>query len=564
MARTTKRLGDLLVQAGKITEDDLQIVLKNQKISGKRLGEILVEENYISEDEMIDMLEMQFGIQRVYLDFIDVNYGISKLVPETLARQNNLVPIDIKNNKIEIAMSDPLNVFAQDDVKIASGYEVKAFIASSSEINKLIDKVYSSEKVEKATKELQKEHKLKIEKDEGKHLNEIKDISNAPIVKLVDLILSDAINMDSSDIHIEPFENYVRIRYRIDGILYEEKKIPKEFLGSINTRIKILSNMDIAEKRIPQDGRMKIDFKGEIVDLRVSSLPTINGEKIVIRILKNDSVHVGIDKLGMQDEEIDKLNKMISMPYGIILVTGPTGSGKSTTLYTILNELNDNKKNIITIEDPVEYKLDGINQINVNNKAGLTFSLGLRSILRQDPDIIMIGEMRDNETAEIAVKSAITGHLVLSTIHTNDAATSVMRLIDMGIEPYLVSTALGGIIAQRLVRKICPNCREEYEAGSYEKTVLGVDVNKPLKLYRGKGCPKCHGTGYFSRTGVYEIMEIDKEHREYILQGESSDKLKQLSIEKNNMKTIKMSCTDLVLNGVTTFNELLRSAFIKE
>ncbi len=564
MPREIKRLGDLLVESGKITEKELNDNLGKQKITGKRLGEILTDEGYITEEDIIDVLEIQLGIQRVYLDFIDIDYKLAKLVPERLARKHILVPTGIVDEKIQVVMSDPLNIFAQDDVRVASGYEVEPLISTKAEITKVIDKLYSGEKVQRAAEEFSREHKLKIEKEESEHLSEIKDISNAPIVKLIDLILSDAINSNSSDIHIEPFEKYLKIRYRIDGVLYEQKKLPIESLGAIITRIKILSNMNIAEKRIPQDGRMKIEYNNKTVDLRVSAIPTINGEKIVIRILRNDSVHVGKDKLGMNKKEIAILEKMIRIPYGIILVTGPTGSGKSTTLYTILNELNDNEKNIITVEDPVEYVLDGVNQVNVNNKAGLTFAAGLRSILRQDPDIVMIGEMRDGETAEIAVRAAITGHLVLSTIHTNDAASSIMRLVDMGIEPYLAATALGGIIAQRLVRTICPNCTESYEASNYEKEVLEVDRNKQLTLYKGKGCSQCHHTGYHGRIGVYEMMEITKEHRELIMNRASAEELKQLSIEKNNIQTIRKSCAQLVISGVTTFDELVKTAFLNE
>lgn len=563
MPREVKRLGDLLVESGKITDRELQEALNKQKITGKRLGEILTEEGYITEEDIIDILEIQLGIQRVYLDFIEIDHKLVKLVPERLARKYTLVPTRIVNDKIQVAMSDPLNIFAQEDVRISSGYEVKPQISTNAEIIKVIDKLYSGEKVEKAAEEFSKEHKLKLEREESEKLNELEDISHAPIVKLVDLILSDAINSKSSDIHIEPFEKYIKIRYRIDGVLYEQKKLPVEFQGALITRIKILANMNIAEKRIPQDGRMKIDYKGKFVDLRVSVLPTINGEKVVIRILKNDNVTVGKEKLGMNQEEIKLLNDMIKIPYGIILVTGPTGSGKSTTLYTILNELNDNNKNIITVEDPVEYILEGVNQVNVNNKAGLTFASGLRSILRQDPDIVMIGEMRDNETAEIAVRAAITGHLVLSTIHTNDAPSSIMRLIDMGIEPYLVATSLGGVIAQRLVRTICPNCKEAYEASNYEKEVLEIKGEEKINLYRGNGCPQCHGTGYSGRTGVYEMMEITKLHRELIMNGASAEKIKEESI-KNGMTTIKRACEKLVIEGVTTFEELVKTAFLKE
>lgn len=562
MSREIKRLGDLLVEAGKITEKELEEALKKQKVTEKRLGEILIDGRYITEEDIMDVLEIQLGIQRVYLDFVNINYKLTKLVPENLARKYILVPVSITGDKIEIAMADPLNIFAQDDVRISSGYEVKPVIATNDEIIKCIDKMYSGEKVEKAAQEFTKEHNLKIEKEENQHLEDT-DINRAPIVKIVDLVLSDAINSGGSDIHIEPFDNYIKIRYRIDGMLIEKKKLPIESLAPLTTRIKILSNLDIAEKRMPQDGRMKVKVGDEDIDLRISTLPTIHGEKIVIRILRSNSANISKKNLGMDKDNIAKLEKIIKSPYGIILVTGPTGSGKSTTLYTILSELNSNDRNIITVEDPVEYVLEGVNQVNVNIKAGLTFSAGLRSILRQDPDIVMIGEMRDAETAEISVRAAITGHLVLSTIHTNDAASSIVRLMDMGVEPYLVASALTGIIAQRLVRKICKYCTEQYEASSYEKGILGVTKTEGLKLRKGKGCPRCNGTGYLGRMGVYEIMEITQKHKELIMDSGSTEDLKNLSI-KNGMKTIRKSCEELVLSGETTVDELLKIASLKE
>lgn len=562
MGRIVKRLGDLLVETGKITESQLQDALKKQKSSGKRLGEILTEAEYIKEEDIIDVLEIQLGLQRVYLDFVDLDYKMAKLVPENLARKYNLVPISINGSKVDVAMADPLNIFAQDDVRVASGYEVNPLIASESEINKTIDKLYSGQKVEKAAAEFSKEHKLKLEKEE-QSLEDVVDINSAPIIKLVDLILNDAVKSGSSDIHIEPFDRYIKVRYRIDGELHEKKRLPVESLGALTTRIKILSSMNIAEKRIPQDGRMKITIDEEEIDLRVSSLPTIHGEKIVIRILRNTSVHIGKEKLGMSAENLEKLNRVIKSPYGIILVTGPTGSGKSTTLYTILNELNSNDTNIITVEDPVEYMMEGVNQVNVNVKAGLTFAAGLRSILRQDPDIVMVGEMRDTETAEIAVRAAITGHLVLSTIHTNDAPSTIVRLEDMGVESYLVASSVVGIIAQRLVRKICPFCREEYKADEYEKEILHIEKDEKIMLSRGKGCPKCNATGYLGRMGVYEIMEITQGHRELIMKNATTNELKSYSI-RNGMKTIRESCEELVLQKDTTVDELIKISFSRE
>lgn len=563
MPREVKRLGDLLVESGNITEKELQAELRKQKSTGKKLGELLVEDGLISEEEIMDVLEIQLGIQRAYIDFISIDDKAVRAIPESLAKKYALLPLSISGNKIKVAMSDPLNIFALDDVKIASGYEVEPMLATVNEVNNMINRVYSGQKVEKAAAEFTKEHKLKVEKSENQALEDIADINKAPIVKLVDLILTDAINSKSSDIHIEPFENYIKIRYRIDGELHEKKRLPVESQAALMTRIKILSNIDIAERRIPQDGRMKVKIEGENVDLRVSTLPTIYGEKVVIRILRNNNIHIGKEKLGMDEHSIKLLDKLIKSPYGILLVTGPTGSGKSTTLYTILDELNSGNRNIVTVEDPVEYVLEGVNQVNVNVKAGLTFATGLRSILRQDPDIVMIGEMRDGETAEIAVRSVITGHLVLSTIHTNDAASSIVRLVDMGVEPYLVASSLTGIIAQRLVKKICPFCLEEYEASNYEKELLGIEKTESIILKKGKGCPKCNGSGYHGRIGVYEIMDITKEHRELIMKGASTEELKNFSIA-GGMITIRKSCEKLVLKGDTTIDELLKIASAKE
>lgn len=558
-----KRLGDLLVESGVITENQLMDALKRQKHTGKRLGQILIDENIVKEEDIIDVLEIQLGIPRIYLDFIEIDDKVSKTVPENIARKYTLVPISVNGNKLKIAMSDPLNIFAIDDVELASGCTVESMIASTGEIKGIIEKIYSGQKVEKVAEEFSKEHKLKVKKEDKQLLEEMEDINRAPIVKLVDLILDDAIKAGCSDIHIEPFERFLKVRYRIDGELCEKKRLPMESHGPLITRIKILSNLNIAEKRVPQDGRMKVKLDNKDVDLRISVLPTIFGEKVVIRILKSDNVHVGKEKLGMDKLNIERLEKMIKKPYGIILVTGPTGSGKSTTLYTILNELNSENKNIITVEDPVEYVLEGINQVNVNTKAGLTFASGLKSILRQDPDIVMIGEMRDAETAEIASRAALTGHLVLSTLHTNDSVSSIIRLVDMGIPPYLVATSLAGVIAQRLAKKICPHCKEEYTAGDYEKEILRVPKSQDLKLFRGKGCPKCNGRGYAGRIGVYEIMEVSKEHKEYINENKSVNEIRELSIQKG-MITIKESCRKLVLEGKTTIEEFMRIAFFRE
>ena len=555
------KLGDLLVASGKLKPKLLNDVLKKQKLSGKRIGELLIEDKLLTEDDILDVLELQLEFPRINFDQVIVDKDAVMLVPQSLATKYNLIPIGFDKGKISIVISDPLNIFAIDDVKIATGFDVDINLASKEEITNAITRYYSNPFVQKAAEELTKQ---KVDETQGSDREAaVEDIKNAPAVRMVDSIIKNAISDRASDIHIEPFEKYVKIRYRIDGQLSEVLRSPKETHAAIISRIKILSNLNIAEKRIPQDGRIFMKVDKTEVDLRVSVLPTVNGEKAVIRILDRKNFLISKDKLGIDDNDLERLNKIIKSPYGIILVTGPTGSGKSTTLYAILNDFNTVDRNIITVEDPVEYTMDGINQVNVNPRAGLSFASGLRAILRQDPDIIMIGEIRDNETAEIAIRAAITGHLVLSTIHTNDAASAVVRLIDMGIEPYLINTSVAGVIAQRLVRKICPNCRQEYEANEYEKGLLYMAVDKKLTLYKGKGCPQCGNSGYRGRIGVYEIMEITKAHRDLILQDGSTDKLKQLN-EELGMRTLNTACRELVKKGTTTIDEFLRIALLDE
>ncbi|MFL0246453.1 GspE/PulE family protein [Candidatus Clostridium stratigraminis] len=557
-----KRLGDLLVEARMITPMQLEDVLEKQKRTGKRLGKLLVDEGIISEDGLMKALEIQLGVKRVNFDEVEVDKEAVKVISAKLASKHNIIPISIRNNKIQVVMSDPLNIIAIDDVRITSGYMVEVLIAPEVDIKEAIGQYYSSQYVMKAADDLSKEqHSNKIETKEEEDAAE--EVKNAPVVRLVDSIIENAVRGRASDIHIEPFDKYVRVRYRVDGDLFEVLKTPIDTLGALITRIKILADLNIAEKRLPQDGRIMTSIDGKLVDLRVSILPKVNGEKVVVRILSRDNFLVKKENLGIDPEEMSKLDKFIRTPNGIILVTGPTGSGKSTTLYTMLSELNRENKNIITVEDPVEYLVDGINQVSVNTKIGLTFAAGLRSILRQDPDIIMIGEIRDNETAEIAIRSAITGHLVLSTIHTNDAPSSVLRLIDMGIEPYLISSSVSGVIAQRLVRKLCTNCAQQYEAASYEKNILGINQNMNIKLKRAKGCSFCGNTGYKGRVGIYEIMEITREHREMIIKGCSTDEIRDLSI-KNGMRTLRNACSGHVLKGITSMDELMRVAYLKE
>lgn len=556
-----KRLGDLLVEARKIAPEQLTNVLTKQQGTGKRIGELLIEDGTLSEEDILEVLEQQLDVKRVYLDMEDIEQKVVQLIPEIISKKYNLVAFGIKDNKIKVAMCDPLNIFAIDDVKISTGFDVEIHIASIKDIKNTMDKYYASQNAKKAAEDLSKAQGTNEDKEENKA--QLDDIKSAPAVRLVDSIISDAIKLKASDIHIEPFENYIKIRYRIDGTLKEISKYNKDIFNAFITRIKILAELNIAEKRIPQDGRILTVVDNRKVDLRVSTLPTIHGEKIVIRILDRENFLVGKEKLGMNEDDLEKVEKILKNPYGIILVTGPTGSGKSTTLYTLLSELNDNSKNIITVEDPVEYVVDGINQVNVNVKAGLTFASGLRSILRQDPDVVMIGEIRDNETAEIATRASITGHIVLSTIHTNDAPAAIVRLIDMDIQPYLVASAIVGIISQRLVKKICPMCCEIYTATDFEKEILNINKAEELLLHKGKGCGHCNNSGYVGRTGVYEIMEVTRKHRAYIMHNASVDEIRDISIE-NGMKTLKTSCTDLVLKGMTTVEELIKIAFLKE
>jgi len=556
-----RRLGDILIDSGKINAEQLEFALAKQKETGKRLGDVLIEGGILTEDDLLAVIEIQQGIPRIYLEYLTIEEEVVKAVPQSIAYKYNLIPISIEQDRINVVMSDPMNIFALDDVRIVTGLEVSPLIATSEEIKTALSKYYAADNVNKAADELSKE-RLSEMKDIEDSLSD-EEVRNAPVVKLIDSIIDNAVKARASDIHVEPFQNHVKVRYRIDGELVEVLKSPVETLGALTTRIKILANLNIAERRVPQDGRILTVTDGKAVDLRVSVLPTVHGEKVVIRILKRDSFLVGKEQLGMCSSDLQRLEKIISSPYGIMLVTGPTGSGKSTTLYTVLSDLNKPDKNIVTVEDPVEYMMEGINQVNVNVKAGLTFAGGLRSILRQDPDIVMIGEIRDNETAEIAVRAAITGHLVLSTIHTNDAASTMTRLVDMGIEPYLIATSVVGVVAQRLVRRICPQCAEEYYATDYEKKILGINPFEDVKIKRGTGCQHCNNSGYRGRIGVHEVLEINREIREAVMTGITSDELKDMCV-KNGMRTLQMSCADLVLKGVTTIDELIKIAFLKE
>ena len=556
-----KRLGDILVDANLITEDQLNYALQMQKTTGKKLGEVLTEEEIVSEKEIIEVLELQLGIPHMDLNKFFINPEITKLIDEKVARRYNIIPISKSGNVITLAMSDPLNIFAIDDVKVITGLEVKPVISVAKDIESAIDNYYENETAKQALEEFKENYEVEDIDDLDQVM--LDDINNAPVVKLVNSIVKQAIKMKASDIHIEPFEHFVRVRFRVDGDLQEIMTPAKTTHSAIVTRIKIMAKMDIVEKRIPQDGRIEMNMDGKEVDLRISVLPTVYGEKIVIRLLDRANFLFSKKQLGFSDVNLKRFDSIIKNPNGIILVTGPTGSGKSTTLYTVLKELNEMSKNIITVEDPVEYQLEGVNQVSVNTKVGLTFASGMRSILRQDPDIIMIGEIRDGETAEIAIRASITGHVVLSTMHTNDTASTVARLVDMDIEPYLVSSSVVGVTAQRLVKKVCECCKTEYKASIEQKMILGIDTTEDVLLYKGEGCNVCGDSGYKGRTGIHEIMIVDKDVRNLINEGSTIDSIRDINIKKG-MITLKQNCVELALQGITTVDEVLRVAYSLE
>jgi len=556
MMTTNLKLGEILLKYGKITEEQLYDALEKQKKSNRKLGEILVDEGYVTESDIVEVLEFQLGFPHVDLDKYAINPNVISLVPENIARRYDLIPIDKKDNYLLVAMADPLNIFAIDDLKLYANCDIQPVISSRDSIRKSIDKFYRKETAEKVLKEFEDTYgAASLEEENEEQL----EISNAPIVRLINSTIQQAIDMKASDIHIEPYTEDIRIRFRIDGDLQEIMRLSKNILSPLVTRIKIIGKMDIAEKRIPQDGRVEFNINNKIIDIRISTIPTVHGEKIVLRLLDRENFLMAKEELGFTQRNMDLFEKLLKQPYGMLLIAGPTGSGKTTTLYAILKELNTIEKNIITIEDPVEYKMEGINQVQINPKAGLTFASGLRSILRQDPDIIMVGEIRDTETAQIAVRAAITGHLVLSTLHTNDSPSSIIRMIDMGVEPYLVSSAVIGVISQRLVKSLCDNCKTPYEASYSEKLLLGKNPDESLTLYKPKGCNRCNN-GYTGRRAIHEIMIVDENMRRIINEGRNVDEIRISAIE-SGMITLMENSVDLVLQGITSIDEILKANF---
>ncbi|MEE8484173.1 MAG: ATPase, T2SS/T4P/T4SS family [Nitrospinota bacterium] len=557
--RQRKRLGDLLVEAGVLTDDQLKKALASQKETRKKLGEAIVGLGFITDEDILNTLAKQLNIEVVNLEELEVDVSLFKNVPEAIARKYTLIPLKKENNTITVVMADPLNIFAIDEVAVKTGMDVQVAISTEHQVEMAISKHYGvTSSIQDALRAIRG---TEITAEVGEDDIAVTDMSAAttdlaPIARLVETVVKQAIRDRASDIHIEPDEDDVKMRYRIDGLLFQNAVAPKLLQSAIISRIKIISNLDISETRIPQDGRFKIIFEEQDVEFRVSTFPTIYGENVVIRILRSDMTMVDMEKTGLIGVSLEKALELLKTPFGITLVTGPTGSGKTTTLYAALNLLNDVEKNIITIEDPVEYRLAGIRQSQINPKAGLTFASGMRSILRQDPDIIMIGEMRDLETADIAIQAAMTGHMVLSTMHTNDAPSAVVRLIELGLEPFLISSSVVGVIAQRLVRTICKSCKEPLPRE--EALKLLPKLKEGVSLYKGAGCMECKRSGFSGRTGIFEVFAMDEQMRTMVNNRSASSVLKDYAIKKQGMVSMLQDGRIKVAMGLTTMQEINR------
>ncbi|HSK75869.1 MAG TPA: type IV-A pilus assembly ATPase PilB [Thermoanaerobaculia bacterium] len=568
------KLGELLIKAGRVTQAQLNEALALQKDSGGRVGTNLVKLGHMTERQLVDALSQHFRVPSVDLAAMEIDESVLKIIPADLARKYTILPVGKMGATITVAMIDPTNVFAMDDVKFMTGYKVEPVVASETAIRMAIDRYYGSAhaiELKKVMENLTEEAAGDLEvldEEEDLDLSTLEEESEqAPVVKLVNIILTDAIKRGASDIHIEPYEKDYRVRYRIDGILYETMRPPVKLREAITSRVKIMARLDIAEKRLPQDGRIKIkakiEGKSKDLDYRVSVLPTLFGEKIVMRLLDKDKLMLDMTKLGFEAESLRKFEAAIMKPYGMVLVTGPTGSGKTNTLYSALQRINTTEVNIITAEDPVEFNLAGINQVQMREQIGLNFAAALRSFLRQDPNIVLVGEIRDFETAEVAIKAAMTGHLVLSTLHTNDAPSSISRLMNMGIEPFLVATSVHLIVAQRLVRRICSFCKEPFDMPPQALIEVGFSEAeaRTLKLFKGRGCDRCTQTGYKGRVGLYEVLEIDDELRELVLSGGSAYELRQKAIQ-NGLVTLRGSGLQKIRDGMTSVEEVVRETVL--
>lgn len=554
-----RSLGESLVEEGIITVEQLKQAQEEEKRSGQCLRNVLVKMGFIAEEDLVTFLSDKLDLPRIELGNYLIDPKIVELVPEALARKYELIPVLKIGNRLTCAMVNPWNIFALDEIRMKTNLTIEPAVATEAEIKKALNEHYGAKGTMEDLIKTIDEKKLGIEAGKEIDAKKLQGIVEEPVViKLVNLIIMQAIKEGASDIHIEPEEEVLKTRFRVDGMLHEISSPPKHLQSAIISRIKIMANLNIAERRAPQDGRFTVNLEGKQIDVRVSSVPTIYGENVVLRLLDVTSALLGLEQLGFSKEVLDKYNKLITRPHGIILVTGPTGSGKTTTLYASLAKINTPEKNIITIEDPVEYKLAGIRQIQVDTKVNLTFANGLRSILRQDPNIIMVGEMRDFETAEIAIQAALTGHLVFSTLHTNDAPGAITRLIDMGVEPFLASSSVIGVLAQRLVRKICPDCKEEYTPTEEVLKDIGfLNQKSEIKFYRGKGCAKCMNTGYKGRISIYELMLPDDKIRNSIVAKAPTDEIRKLA-RSSGMLTLMEDGIEKIKQDITTVEEVLR------
>ncbi len=570
------RIGELLTKAKLLTNEQLGKALEEQKQSGGRIGEHLIRLGFVTEEDILDCLSQQYGVPSINLQHFEIDESIIRLIPADVARKYQFIPVSKTGATLTVAMSDPTNVFAMDDITFITGYRVEPVVASEEALREAIDRYYGTThaiELKKVMDDLSTVEETALEvldDDEDEDLAISDDevaADEAPVVRLVNLILTDALKRGASDIHVEPYEKSYRVRFRIDGILYEIMNPPMKLKDAICSRIKILARLDIAEKRLPQDGRIKIKMKlsGKLkeLDYRVSTLPTLHGEKIVLRLLDKDNLMLDMTKLGFEKSSLKNFEHCITQPYGMVLVTGPTGSGKTNTLYSALSRVNTPEVNIMTAEDPVEFQLPGINQVQMKESIGLNFAAALRSFLRQDPNIVLVGEIRDFETAEIAIKASLTGHLVLSTLHTNDAPSTINRLMNMGIEPFLVATSVNLIAAQRLIRRICPNCKEEEDAPLQALLNVGFsEAEAPeIQLYRGRGCDNCNQRGYKGRLGIFEVMTISEDIRELILSGATAIELRRKAIEEG-MVSLRQSGLQKIRDGVTTIEEVVRESVL--
>lgn len=557
-----KRLGDLLIAAGTITPEELDMGLQRQKETKERLGAALISAGIITEAELIEALRLQLGIEYIDLSKTTIPISMAQVVPKNIAKQFQVVPVRMERDELYLAMSDPMNFYAIEEVKKAVRKKIVPMIATTEGVEHAILVLYGNEGAARAIEAMKRE--APIEEDNGEEAqftgNILNDnINDAPTIRLVNSIIERAILERASDIHIEPKEKELQVRMRIDGVLRKILTIPKNLQNSVISRLKIMSGMDIAERRVPQDGRFNVKNKKREFDLRVNSLPTVYGEKIVARLLDKRAGYLTPDSIGLMGDNLKKYQRAIHCTSGVILIAGPTGSGKSSTMNTMISQLNTEEVNVVTLEDPVEYNIDGVNQVQINEKTGMDFANGLRAILRQDPDIIAVGEIRDGETAQISMRAAITGHVVLSTIHTNDAVGTIERLEDIGVEPYLIATALRAVISQRLVRRICPKCKKSYEATDEEVRRLGLSTEHKHIFYRGEGCADCFNTGYRGRIGVFEILEITPEIRPLISQQAGRSAIEQeLASAHSEFRTLRENAIQLVEEGITTAEEVQR------